>query len=253
MKKSALVISFLVLAATSCTFSFPSNGRSRIFGKIGMSGVDTTVVYANIPTDYEELEVSGAFSVIYSPSAEHVTVKVDKNFVPYLDIRLDGNELELGAKVSSWENVKAPEVVIPVSSRGLKSIDMSGATKFVSEVVMEGYKLEMDLSGASKVDVRLNVSELEVDASGASKLILGGKAKRVELDCSGATKVTSHDGECLVADEVELDCSGAGKIEGLAGGRIYGDMSGASKVVVHKGSDVSGLSCSGASKITVEN
>ena len=260
MNYLALFLSVVALSTStsSCSFSFSSSdsdhkGVCKSCKAVTMSGVDSTVVYGDIKADYESIDVSGVFRVRYSDTVSSVTLKADRSLIPYIRICPDGDELEISIRLNSGKGIRTPEVLIPVSSRSIRSIDMSGATSFVSDVVMQGSELSLDLSGASKVKMDVKVGILEVDVSGAGKLELAGEAEHARIDCSGAAVIKGRDEACLKAGSAELDCSGAVKIEDLSGGRLYGELSGASRLKVSNGSDISGISCYGASKVTVKS
>ena len=252
ISKICIILSVAALALTHSGAAYSSNHFRFIRDRqVTPSGKDTTIVFPGIRTNYSELDASGAFSVHYSNTAKEVTVTVDENLVPYLDIRSSGDALEIGLKSISLNELKRAEVLVPVSSRSLTSIDLSGACAFRSDITLTGNDLSLDMSGASKAEIDVDVRELGIDLSGASAACISGKARKADMDCSGASKIKGNNHECLRVDKAYIDISGAGSIKGIQGGKISGDLSGASKLSVLQGSDISGIKCSGASRINV--
>lgn len=255
MKKISKIITLLVISAAALANSGAaySSDHFRFFKnkQVVPSGKDTTIVFSGIRTNYSEIDASGAFSIQYSSTVKNVTVTVDENLVPYLDIRLSGDELEIGLKSISLNELKRAEIYVPISSRSLNSIEMSGACSFKSDITLTGNELSLDLSGATKAELDVDVKELEIDMSGAATTYISGDARKADLECSGASKIKCKNFKCLNVDKACVDLSGAASIHGLKGGKIYGDLSGASKLLVRQGSDISGIDCSGAAKINV--
>ena len=249
--KTLLLAAALTIASGCVAYSSDNSFFAR-GKKVVPSGKDTTVVFSGIPASYSRIDVSGAFfSVYYSNTAKELKVVADENIVPYLKIRLSGDELEIGLESVTLNELKRIEVYVPVSSRNLSSIDLSGACSFISDDTIKGKDLKLDLSGASKVELDVDVKYLSVDVSGAGAISLSGNAHTADIDCSGACKIRSRGDRYLKVDKAGIDISGAASIKGIQGGQIRGDLSGAAKLVVLRGSDVSGVSCSGASKINV--
>lgn len=252
ISKIFIVLSLVILALAHTDAAYSSD-FFKFFRKqtIVPSGLDTTVVYSDVRTNYSEINVSGAFYVHYSASVKEVTVIADVNLIPYLKVRNSDNELEIGLSGISFNEIKRAEVCVPVSSRNLTAVDLSGACSFSSDITVSGKDLSLDLSGASKAELDVDVKNLEIDLSGASAACISGNARNAELDSSGASKIKGYRGNCLTVDKAHIDVSGAGSIRGLQGGRISGSLSGASKLTALRGSDVSAIRCSGASKINV--
>lgn len=252
ISKIFIVLPFVILALGRADLAYSSDFFKSIRKRtVVPSGIDTTVVFPGIRTNYSEIDVSGAFSVRYSSSVKEVTVTADGNLIPYLRIRTSGEELEIGLSGISINEIRRAEVCVPVSSRNLTSVELSGACSFTSDITLSGRELSLDLSGASKVELDVDLKDLEIDLSGASTACISGNARSAEMDCSGASKIKNHRGGCLNVEKASVDISGAGSIRGLQGGRISGDLSGAAKLTVLRGSDVSGVDCSGAARINV--
>lgn len=126
-----------------------------------------------------------------------------------LEIKLSG--------ASQVENLQA-------GSKGKLSIDMSGATK--AEIKADFQKLDIDLSGASKLKFEGSADFIKVECSGASSARLEGNFNDADVDVNGSSNVTLTDD----LDSIRLEVSGASKFE-LEGTVATADveLSGASK------------------------
>ena len=110
-------------------------------------------------------------------------------------------------------------------------LDLSGASK-MHNLTIDGHTLEADLSGASKAEITGNFSgDLEIDLSGASSLTWTGNAATFEAELSGASNLSSFGG----LRSCEISCSGASNAD-LSGKTTTADYecSGASAIDAKK-------------------
>lgn len=174
-------------------------------------------------SDIKEIDLSGAVLVEADPSQKNVTFETDENISPKFKFTLKGGVLRGELENGKYSYEKA---VIRLSPVALAAIRLSGA----SSAQITGYKspeLVVELTGASKVDLKGEVKKLKVSASGASK-----------FEISPQTNVA-----------VDLSATGASKI--VVPGSLSGTMkaSGASKVAHGKLSNSHSISASGASSV----
>lgn len=232
----------------SCIYiSYSGSGDRK--GRVTASGEDTTLVYSGIAATYDEIDIANTMNVKYSDSADCITVIADKNLVPYIKVYVEGGELKINMKGVSLFNTPSPMVTVPVSTKPLKSIDVSGASKFSSDVILEGKELSIDLSGASKAELEAKVDELDADLSGASMLNIGGISDEAELCCSGASKINCDE---FSTDYADVHVSGASRIGCLDAKAAAGSVSGASSIKFSKECDAAKVSTSGASSISFD-
>lgn len=249
MKKILKAVAFAAAGAimmNSCIYVNYSNDRRN---RVTASGQDSTMVFENIAATYDGIDISNNMHVSYTESVDCITVTADKNLLPYIRVYVEDGELNIDEKGVTLINVPAATVLVPVSSKPIKSVDVSGASKFVSEVILACEDLSIDLSGASKMETEVRVKELEADASGASTLNIGGIADEADLECSGASTINCSD---FSTDFAEVNVSGASRIGRLDAKAASGSVSGASKLTVKDGCDISKVSTSGASAVAID-
>ncbi len=239
-----IAASAVILSASSCRSPF------KRFN-IKPTGTDTTIVFANIPATYSGIDISSVCKVRYTDEVEYVTVVADKGIAPYVKVRCKDGELSIALSGVSLNDVLNIDVDVPVSSRPLEEVDVSGASSFVSDVPLSGGTFSLDVSGVSKAEVEVDAARFIADISGASVVKAAGKAEKLVLDISGASKFRgTHDGG-FSASEAVVDISGASSASSIIAGRVTGDVSGASKLNVIKGTDISAVEFSGASHISI--
>lgn len=242
--KAAVLSAVGLIMMNSCIFiNYPGERGNRVTA----SGTDTTFVFENIDATYDEIDISNNMAVHYSESVDCITVTADKNLAPYIRVYVEDGELNIDEKGVMLVNVPAAEVLVPVSSKPLKSIEVSGASRFTSSIVLENNEISISLSGASKIEVETIVKELDADISGASTLNIAGTAGEAELECSGASTLNCDD---FSTDFADIHISGASKIGTLTAKKVSGNVSGASHLSVKDGCDISKVSTSGASGVS---
>ena len=108
-------------------------------------------------------------------------------------------------------------------------------------------KMEVDISGAAKMELNSNSAELDADISGASKFICDGSFNKCEIVCTGASSATIKG----KAGNAEYECSGASSIdaEDFIARSVDLELTGASKAKVHATSELR-HNVSRASKMT---
>ncbi len=92
----------------------------------------------------------------------------------------------------------------------LGEIETRGIMNLNNEGTLKGEKLRLSISGAGKMDLKLDLERLQVSMSGASNLTFSGKATYQELEVSGAGNIRA---ENLEGKEGEIQVSGVGNIK----------------------------------------
>ena len=116
-----------------------------------------------------------------------------------------------------------------IASPHLRQITIQGAGKIetADNQTLTQPSLMLDISGAAKAELNLNVQTLTIDSKGASQLDLEGAAENVHITIAGASKV---DAEELVAQVMHINCAGASVAEINAVRELWAQASGASKI-----------------------
>ncbi|MDR3142798.1 MAG: DUF2807 domain-containing protein [Tannerellaceae bacterium] len=179
-------------------------------------------------------QTTGAFAL---------SVTMDENLFPYLEIKSAGNELSV--RTQKDVVISPSKLEVNASSKELKKVAVSGCIDFVMANAFKSDRLTVGISGAS--DVKINHSaqieqfsvsisgagdliaeelackELECNISGAGDIVLKGKADRARFAVSGAADVKAYD---LIVKYLECKVSGSGDAKIMATETLDATVSG---------------------------
>lgn len=251
-----LVLSPLFFSLTSCfNMSFSLNGDRLVT----VEPADSTYVRASDSSatrvleigDFESIDVSHAFEIVFSPQVAEGTAELTApvNLFDCIGSEVDDDgclNVEYIRNVRLGSGIANPVLRLS-SAEKFSSIDMTGATKVSSEDTLRLEDLEIEVSGASGIELALMADKLYIRTSGASGAVLEGSCKELGIKVSGASKT---DAQSLKADYCDVECSGASKISVWCGKEIVLDCSGASKIDIYGPGVIAKQSVSGASSIS---
>lgn len=271
MKKWVVAVSvgfFLLLGISS-------NGRQEAQNERGVSGASSVSGGSGEKiydvTDFNELAIASAFTYTVKQGSEYlVRVTADEDVLSRVYVRKTGSRVSVGIE-GSWPfngGINSPhvEVMLPV----LEKLEISGASTGslsygASSGSVQGDRLDLVLSGASRIDidvscdmvdarvegastidgtilspefrlamsgaskgnVKLNTDTARVNLSGASRLVLEGKGSDLSVDSSGASTFSARD---FPVDSADLQVSGASTLEVAASEKLELEASGGSTV-----------------------
>ncbi|QRR02385.1 PspC domain-containing protein [Dyadobacter sandarakinus] len=180
---------------------------------------------------FNKVQVAGAFSVIVRPGSEfNVSADSDsQEDVDNLSVYTEDGELHIKRKdeFSIFDSNKWKRVGLVITMPTVEGVAITGANRARIVDFTGLNKLNVDVSGASKVEVSVETVELDVDMSGASKLYLKGSARNAHLEASGACKMTATD---MRIEQADVKASGASKIELGHIPQLNSNANGASKI-----------------------
>jgi len=156
---------------------------------------------------FHSLDISIACE-LYLRQGDEESLRIEADRDIFNKIQVDVRDSVLYLESDKERNYKDWDVEVYLTVKSLKSIDVGGAVKLRTNGTIEGDKLELDISGAADLDMRIKMDKLLADFSGAVNAELEGEAKYVVMDMSGASNVEADD---LITDAFYLDFSGFGK------------------------------------------
>ncbi len=232
---SVLVLS-IVATMTGCsgTIGTPVTGNGKIetraFDYIG----------------FNKLEIDNAFQVeVTKTDSFAFGITADSNLFEYLDIRKSGNTLHIGLqKNHSYINTTQKAMITMPDLRGLS---VSGASKTHIIGFNSTNALDIEVSGASKLDItNVKTGNAIIEISGASHAT--GNLAMVDgnFNISGASSVELEG----TAGNITMDISGAssGKLEKFALFQARMTVSGASNATINVSTKLD-ANVSGASRL----
>lgn len=231
MKKIGIIVfivAVLIGVVFSNLFSF-GKASERVFNVSfnlgGEKGTGNVVTETRDIKGFDSIDVSGVFHVeIVAQKDFSVEVEADDNLLKHIKTEVNGGVLEISTdkRIKSHSTLK-----LRISAPDIKKIEASG----VSRVSLTNVKN----------------TGLEVDTSGASKINLSGETDKLVVEVSGASNI---DAENLRSRSASIDASGASKVSVFATESIRSDASGASKIVYSGGAIDVVKKTSGASSVS---
>lgn len=230
--------SFFLSVLLVCSLLLTATAQRRIEGEGPIQRKTYNV------SGFNELYIGSVFKVVIRPgSSEKVEIEAHENMHQYVICEVRNGKLNL--RLQSDNNYRdVGPLRAYVTYKQLEEIEMSGATELTGEGVLKANDFSLDLSGATEVDLELDVTTLNLDFSGASDANLKVQAQELKVDCSGASDIDIEG----TAKEAWMDLSGAttfnGELFKVASLKI--EASGTSSVEIHVtdsiDADVSGIS-----------
>jgi hypothetical protein len=210
----------------------------------GIKGDGNVVKEERNVSDFTSLEVGGAFTVyLYQGNKESLTIEADKNLMEFIRTEVKGDRLKIYTEDKSIN--KFTKMNIYLTFVDLEMIDVSGAADLLGKGKMQFKDLTLEASGASELEMELEVDMLRADFSGASEVELMGKAGSVRCECSGASEFDAldfmikhgefdvsgaSDAKVNVSDMLEVEVSGAASLKYKGSPQIKSDVSGAASL-----------------------
>ncbi len=199
---------------------------------------------------FHAVNVSSSFEVILTQgSVESVAVSAnDAEDIPYITTVVDNGVLKIGFENKKKWWPKNRKLRAYVSVKNIDKLTASGAVKIVIDAELTSPALTLNLSGASNLTGKINVQgKLDVNISGASDLDLTGSAGEATVDASGASDMSGYD---FTTNTCAVDASGASKVQLTVDKELTAKLSGASKLNYKGAANITQIKTSGASSIS---
>ncbi|WP_119079332.1 head GIN domain-containing protein [Chitinophaga alhagiae] len=248
MKKTSKTVNAIVSFAFAALLLAPFAGQAQRQEQINGNG-NMKKEKREASAAIDEISTSGKFKVyITQGSTASIELEADENLLPYIEARIDGDELHLGPK-RGYNLKPSGDIIARITVVKLESLAGSGTSGFYTQGVVKGDKLELALSGRGEADLDLQYRKLEVGISGTGKVKLQGRADEAEIGISGSGAVTAPN---LQTREMELGISGNGEAYVNASKKLDVSVSG-SGTVKYKGTASVNQAISGKGRIEHEN
>jgi hypothetical protein len=213
----------------------------QLIGKRG-NGERVTKTYSLDP--YSQIMISGGYDINLVPSeSREVILKVDENLVDEINIYVKGAKLI----IESERLLDSPGgIMIEVPAYHITELTSSGGSNIDCSDPIESEDLKIELSGAGKIELKLDVEKVNVELSGAALIYLEGVAKRLDVEMSGAGSFEAGEFEVVdcdinisgvgsalvnVSGNLDAQVSGLGRVEYLGDPKsVKGDVSGVGNV-----------------------
>lgn len=214
--KSIFAIALIILSMSACRYGnndpIPLNRSNLIIEEV-------------IPlNNFDKIEIGSAFDVFVKRGNNFsIVAKGDENDIQDLEASVNNGKLRIRYRNNASRRF---EMKIFITMPRLVEANFYGAA-FGEITNFNENKIIIRASGASDLFVDADSKFWQVDLSGASKLELIGEGQSLILDASGASNLHASQ---LFLDEVDLDVSGSSRIWVFAYDEIFGRASGASAI-----------------------
>jgi hypothetical protein len=232
-KMKTLSFSLLAISLFACSSNFAQDGTRAFSVK-----------------DFDKLDIGSAFTITVTQGSTYsVSARGRQKDLDEMESKIKGSELHLGYKNQSWSMGKnRKNVYITITMPALKAVDFSGAsTSKISGFSSETFDIE--LSGASTAEFKIDSKNMKIDLSGASDLTLIGNGDKLDAEVSGASDLKAYNFKTTTA---KVESSGASDARVAVSGNLVADASGAASVS-YKGSPSVKKTSSGAGTVRGSN
>ncbi|GHB67241.1 head GIN domain-containing protein [Persicitalea jodogahamensis] len=232
--KKLLTLCLILLTITSCSSQSKGPERTRTL-KV---------------SDFSKLDLGSAFKInVERGNSYRVEVTGKEDDLDDLEYGVSRGKLHIGYKNSSWRKNRE-NVSVEITMPNLDGVDFSGACNAKVKGFRGGRGMDIDVSGASRVEMDFSADKVMVDLSGASRLTLSGRGENLEGEMSGAS---TFDGKDFPVKEANIDASGASRASVVASSALQADASGASSIRYSGSVSQVRSSSSGAGSVRREN
>ena len=186
--------------------------------------------------------------VLAAGPEQKVEVVAEEDLLPRVRTEVQDGMLVVGLRWWLGALLRVPELAeaeVRITLPLLRSLRLSGAGQVRGEGPLKVEDLDLRLSGAGRVVLRVEGRRVEVRLSGAGAAELSGTAEELEIRLSGAGAVQAADlstrkvrirasgaGECRVnaAEPLEAEVSGAGSVRYRGSPRIESRITGVGRL-----------------------
>jgi len=134
-----------------------------------------------------------------------------------------------------------------ISFKQIDKLSISGACDVIASGTVKAENLDLRLSGASDLKIKLDVNKLNIDLNGASDMTVSGTATQLDIEASGASAFNGFD---LVTDICNARASGASDVKITVNKELSAQASGASDVRYKGNGVIKDLKSSGSSSVS---
>lgn len=197
--------------------------------------------------DYTTLKVSNAFNtnVTFSDTEESIRIEASENLHDRIVVKREGNALII--KLKPFTNVRGNATLNAyIVTKDIANFDLSGASKLTLDNLWDNRNGRIELSGASHFTGEVVMTNLNLDMSGASSLDLYGSASTVDADLSGSSDIRDFD---LAIEDLKIEMTGASEAALYVSQSIDIRAAGASSLQFKGAAKITYKRLSGASEI----
>ena len=180
------------------------------------------------PGPFDTLHINGSATLKLAQGRED-SVFVEGDEQTQEAVRLDVDDGVLRVRPGgAWKFWRSKQLMITITARELKRIEISGAADVVATEPLALKQLQVRISGAGTVRLdKLRADKLEVSIAGVGSAQVAGSAETLQVRISGRG---AYLGENLASKWATLSVSGAGDVKLWATKEVTASVSGVASV-----------------------
>ena len=205
----AVLLVLFILPGMILTVNAQTGGNKKVITEV-----------REVPS-FNKIDAGSTLNVlIKSGEIQSVKVETDENLQELVMTEVRENTLFISSRsVKSYTRLN-----IYVTASRLQGINAHGGSHITSEDTIRSEMFEIIASGASEMQLEVDVQTLRSEISGAATVALSGDAVNHSTEVSGAGKLKAFD---LVTQKTDAGISGAGTAYVHAEKELIGEVSGA--------------------------
>lgn len=153
---------------------------------------------------------SGEAIDVYLKKGDKESVKVEVTSAKLSDVitEISGSYLKVHMRSGVYRN--RGTIKVYVTYVNLNKISASSASNVFSEGTIKTSLMDISVSSAAQIELKIESENLTIDASSAGDIVLEGKAKSFEVEASSAGDVDAYN---LESERVEARASSGGSVK----------------------------------------
>ena len=176
---------------------------------------------------FDRVEAGNSFDItIEQGDTYSVKVNGDRRNIADLDVKNIDGTLRIKFQKGDRIDYRQYTTYVTITMPGLSGLNFSGSVNSRVSGFNSTYDMDIELSGASEVEITGTAGDLAAELSGSSTLRgFGFETETATVDASGASKV-----EISASQELNAKASGASKIRYRGNPTLHTSSSGASTI-----------------------
>ena len=245
-------ITLFATIATALFAAFTLSAEAQAVKKIKGSGVIVSEE-RQASTEYSRIEVATCINLTISDRKDGAfIVRADDNIMPHIVIGVSDGVLRANLGGLTPKSVKGATINIDAPYSGvIDRIYAAGESTVVVTPTIDGRKITLICTGASRIKAKVTTSDVDLNLSGASSADLDLRSDNFEAKLTGASSLNPLVAFCGHSD---IAAQGASKVSGvLTTTDLECEASGASSVTLSGVARTVEMEVTGASRLHAPN
>lgn len=225
---------------------------SLIAALVCLISANAQTVIKNYPvSDFTSISANYIFAIeVTKGDTYSVNIEAPNSFFELIKVKKHDTNLDFTLKTELPKRLRdlSEKITVKITMPSLEGVELAGASKLsgngvfatngkrfkaelsgaskITDLCIETPSVDIEVDGASKVEMNVNTDKVKAELNGASKMTLTGNAPIIDMELSGASAADAKNINC---DVMEIEASGASRALVFVQNTLKVDLSGASK------------------------